>query len=133
MNDVEALKALEEREKNTRIGISNLTRSIEEAQDALVRGDPPRRLVHFIRDMQESLYDHLIDLGRTEQKVDDLKARMREQDAVSGKDWFRRPEPELTKAPLDAKQQNERDWFRRGEGEGDTFNVDQTRRGRERS
>lgn len=133
MNDVEALNALEEREKNIRQGITNFTRSIDEAQDALIKGDPPGRLVRFIRDMQESLSGHLIDLGRTEQKIEDLKARLREQDVVSGRDWFRRPAPEVTKAPLDTRQQEERDWFRRKEGEERTLNADQTWRGRDRS
>lgn len=134
MDDVEALKALEERENNLHFGIENITRDINGAQAALVRGDPPGRLVDFIQDRQASLNDHLVQLGRTEQKIEDLKARVQERVAASGKDWFRRSAPEAHHTPLDAKQRDERDWFRRDPGTEQQGGPDaqRSRRDRER-
>jgi hypothetical protein len=151
MDDTEKLRELETRRDNIMSTVKNIERDVTNAENALIRGEPPERLVSFIRDRNGDLRGHLQDLGRAEAQIAVARAQQRERsgevqerkdadrwdarkaDEPSDRAWYKRPAADGERAPEQATADRQREWYKRDRaGEQPRRENDRTDRTRER-
>lgn len=133
MDDAERLKELQERRSGYERTIHNIDDDIRRAEDALIKGEEPSRLVAFLRERHETQRGLIYDLGKIEARADDLQARIAERDnrsqenAASGRwedarpgaseevAWYRKQNNSPVQQASDGRQDRAadkpRDWF----------------------
>lgn len=150
MDDAERLKELEHRRDNILRGIRNIERDIAGAENALLKGEPPERLISFLRERNRDVQDHYQDLGATDARIEDLKNRQRErgqeleerqvgrraEDRNPTQDgeqpWYRKPQSSGEPVRAPAQGEKPRNWFERDDKqekgrEDDRFDRDRDR------
>lgn len=146
MDDTERLELLFQKHDDLERVINAHDHDIALAERALMKGEEPQRLVAYLRDEREIQQGHFLALGRLEAQIDDVKARLREQDttvrehrAVEAWDpetreqakpsWYEAHNNLVEPAAQESQPRSQRDWFVRG----DVAPSDQDERERDRT